>query len=119
MATSLPAYALYTTVEGGQAPNIRKEITQIDDGRWEIVFDDVLPTDFYVDYYIGIYDEAGNKLTNFINYSIKAYVSMNDNENRDREYDSVGLEEPVGPINDLVKSLQMYCIAAIEYEKSL
>ena len=116
--TATPSYVLYTN-EDGVTPNIRHEITDLGNNIYQIVFDDILPTEFQTDYLLSVYDEQGNKLANFLNYSIRGYVSMNDNENRDFEYDSVGLVEPVGTINDLVKALWLYGEAATNYVNSL
>lgn len=122
--TATPSHVLYTNLDG-VTPDIRQEITEVGTeeltGRpiYQIVFDDILPTEFDKDYLLSVYDADGNKLANFLNYSLRGYVSMNDNENRDNEYNGVGLVEPVGAINDLVKAFQMYCIAAINYEKTL
>lgn len=116
--TATPSYVLYTN-EDGVTPNIRHEITDLGNNIYQIVFDDILPTEFQTDYLLSVYDEQGNKLANFLNYSIRGYVSMNDNENRDFEYDSVGLIEPVGTINDLVKALWLYGEAATNYVNSL
>lgn len=122
--TATPSHVLYTNLDG-VTPDIRQEFTELGTdevtGRpvYQIVFDNILPTEFDKDFLLSVYDADGNKLANFLNYSIRGYVSMNDNENRDKEYDSVGLVEPVGPINDLVKALWMYGEAVTAYVKTL